>query len=88
MKISHCWTNPKFFQFRLGILFDVGENHFPRVAVEKTIRKIDNPFPIDFRSNGWVICFGKKMWRGLCAATDRWSGKVTNNFFLPIRLAA
>src|SRR5206468_9493241 len=51
----------EILQLRLGILFDVGENYFARVADEKAIRKIDNPFPIDFRQQVVVICFWKKI---------------------------
>src|SRR6266478_8563491 len=39
----------EIFQYRLRILFDIGENYFAGVADEKAIRKIDSPFPIDFR---------------------------------------
>ncbi len=37
----------KIFERRLRIFLDVGKDHFPRVANEKTVRKIDNPLPID-----------------------------------------
>jgi hypothetical protein len=50
----------EIFQFRFRILFDVGKNHFARVADEKTIRKIDKPFPIDLRQQMMRHLFLKK----------------------------
>src|SRR2546423_10239494 len=39
-------NEPKIFQDRIGILFDVGEDHFPRIADEKAVYKIDNPLAL------------------------------------------
>src|SRR5437899_10948544 len=74
----------EILQLQLGILFDVGENYFARVADEKTICKIDNPFTIDFRQQVVRHLFLKE---NTFAGGDGLCSQTGNNFS-PIGLAS